>query len=109
MNPTRNIQAFLYGKYFADGVRISVGMITPAVIFSYLGNLHIGVTISVGAMVIALSDTHGPINHRRNGMLACAAVALLSATITNLMDHNDLLLGIAIVVLSFLFAMMAVF
>ncbi len=109
MNHARTIQSFLYGKYFADGVRISVGMITPAVVFSYLGNLHIGVTISAGAMVIALADTHGPTNHRRNGMLVCAAVALVSAMLTNLVDHHDALLGIVIVALSFLFAMMAVF
>lgn len=109
MNHARTIQSFLYGKYFADGVRISVGMIIPAVVFSCLGNLHIGVTISAGAMVIALSDTHGPANHRRNGMLVCAAVVLVSALLTNLVDRYDALLGIVIVVLSFLFAMMAVF
>ncbi len=109
MNHARTIQEFLYGKYFADGVRISIGMVIPAVVFSYLGNVHIGVTISTGAMVIALSDTHGPTNHRRNGMLVCAAVAVLSAVFTNLVDQSDILLGSVIVLLSFLFAMMAVF
>lgn len=109
MKHSRTIQTFLYGKYFADGVRISVGMIIPSVIFSYLGNLHIGVTISTGAMIMALSDNHGPINHRRNGMLACAAVALLSAVLTNFVDHNEFALGFVIVALSFLFAMLAVF
>lgn len=109
MKHSRTIQTFLYSKYFADGIRISVGMITPSVIFSYLGDLHIGVTISTGAMVMALSDTHGPISHRRNGMFVCAAVALMSAMLTNLVDHYPPLLGVTIVGLSFLFAMLAVF
>lgn len=109
MKHTRTIQTFLYSKYFADGVRISVGMITPSLLFSHFGNLHIGVTISTGAMIMALADTHGPINHRRNGMLACAAVALASAMLTNMVDQNTLLLGLVIVGLSFLFAMLSVF
>lgn len=109
MNNARKIQEFLYGKYFADGLRISIGMVIPAVVFSYLGNLHIGVTISAGAMVIAMSDTHGPTNHRRNGMLVCVAVVVISAVLTNLVDQNDILLGVVLVILSFIFAMMAVF
>ena len=105
----REIQNFFYGQYFADGLRITFGTVIPALIFSWFGNLEIGITISLGALVVGLSDTPGPLNHRRNGMLICTMVVLVSALITNMVNSLPLLLTLVIVSLSFLFSMFAVY
>lgn len=105
----QKIQNFLYGQYFADGMRITFGTVTPALIFSLLGNLQTGITISLGALVVGLSDTPGPASHRRNGMVACTIAVFISALITVLVNSQPVLLGLTIVVLGFFFSMFAVY
>ncbi len=109
MSRAKEIQNFFYSQYFADGLRITFGALTPALIFSWLGNLQVGITISLGAMVVGLSDTPGPLNHRRNGMLLCTAAVLISALITNLVNDIPALLTVVILGMSFLFSMFAVY
>lgn len=109
MSKAKEIQNFFYSQYFADGLRITFGALTPALIFSWFGNLQVGIIISLGAMVVGLSDTPGPLNHRRNGMLLCTAAVLISALITNLVNDIPALLTVIIVGMSFLFSMFAVY
>ena len=109
MSKAKEIQNFFYTQYFADGLRITFGALTPALIFSWLGNLQMGITISLGAMVVGLSDTPGPLSHRRNGMLICTVVVLCSALITNLVNSIPALLVVTIIGLTFLFSMFAVY
>lgn len=109
MKKAQDIQNFFYSQYFADGMRITFGTVTPALICSLLGNLHAGITISLGALAVGLVDTPGPVSHRRNGMFACTAVVFVSALITYLIKSHPLLLGLAIVALGFLYAMFAVY
>lgn len=109
MNRAKEIRNFFYSQYFADGLRITFGALTPALIFSWLGDLHVGITISLGAMVVGLSDTPGPLNHRRNGMLLCTLVVLLSSLFINLVNDIPVLLAVVIVGLSFLLSMSAVY
>lgn len=109
MNRTKEIQNFFYSQYFADGLRITFGTVVPALIFSLLGNLQVGIIISLGAMVVGLSDTPGPLNHRRNGMWLCTLVVLVSVLITVLASSIPWLLALIIIALSFLFSMFAVY
>ncbi|WP_090609034.1 FUSC family membrane protein [Parapedobacter koreensis] len=109
MNKAKEIQNFLYSQYFTDGLRITFGTIIPALVFSWFGNLQLGITVSLGAMVVGLSDTPGPPSHRRNGMLICTAAVLISALITNLVNGIPWLLTLVIILLSFFFSMFAVY
>ncbi len=109
MKKTQEIGNFFYSQYFADGLRITFGTLIPALVFSLLGDLQTGLTISLGALVVGLSDTPGPLNHRRNGMLYCTIAVLVSALITNLVNGLPLLLTLVIMALSFLFSMFAVY
>lgn len=109
MRRGQTIRTFLLSQYFADGLRITSGAIVPALIFSFFGNLQVGITIAMGALVVGLSDTYGPASHRRNGMLICSATVLITAFITSLASHYPILLGLVILVFSFVFAMLAVF
>lgn len=109
MSKAKEIQNFFYGQYFADGVRIALGTLIPAFLFSYFGSVQIGLTVSLGALMIGLADTAGPASHRRIGMLVCLGVVLLTALITNLVNSVPLLLLITIMVLSFFYSMFAVY
>lgn len=109
MSKAREIKNFFYGQYFADGVRIAFGTLVPAVLLSYFVDIKVGTTMSLGAMMVGLADTPGPPSHRRNGMFVCLFLVLLTSMLTNLLNSVPLLLLIEIVILSFSYAMFAVY
>ncbi len=64
--PIRNIQDFLLSTYFADGLRITIGVLCPSLILAQFGMLQYGMTLSLGALCISVVDSPGPNVHRRN-------------------------------------------
>lgn len=109
MNKTKEVRNFFYSQYFADGVRISIGTLVPALVFALFGNIEIGVWISMGAMLVGLSDSTGPVSARKNGMFVCLGVVVFMTLLTNLINVFPMLLLAGIVIFSFVFSMFAVF
>lgn len=109
MSKTREIQSFFYGQYFADGVRISLGTLIPALLLSNLINIQVGTTASLGALMVGLADTPGPASHRRNGMLLCLGLGVFTAIVINLINRYPVLLLVGILIFSFCYAMLAVY
>lgn len=109
MSKAKDIQNFFYSQYFSDGLRLTFGTIVPALVFSAFGNLQTGIIVSLGAMAVGLSDTPGPLHHRRNGMFFCTLSVLISALLTNLASGIPVLFVVILMALSFLFSMFAVY
>jgi len=107
--PTQHIRYFLFSQYLADGIRITLEIILPALICSYFGRLDIGLLISTGALCVSISDAPGPLEHRSNGMLYCTGFVFLMALLTGFANHHIILLGGLIVFASFFFTMFAVY
>ncbi|WP_046243596.1 FUSC family membrane protein [Hymenobacter terrenus] len=105
---TRQLQYFFFGQHFSDGVRTTVAILLPALLLAQLGHFEIGLTISTGAVCVSVTDTPGPLTHRRNGMLAALALVVLTALLTSVAAVNVWLLGAEISVLSFLLTMFLV-
>jgi len=103
----QDILHFLYSQHFANGLRISFGAIIPALIGVYLGNLAIGISISFGALIISITDSPGPVSHRRNALLASLALIFITTLFTQFINQYNILLGIEILVLGFVCAMFA--
>src|SRR5690606_1264380 len=109
MSKAKDIQNFFYSQYFSDGLRLTFGTIVPALVFSALGNLQTGIIVSLGAMAVGLSDSPGPVHHRRNGMLFCTLSVSVAAIVTTLVNGVPALLAITLMALSFLFSMFSVY
>lgn len=105
----REAHYFFYSQAFADGLRATMAIVLPAVVGSYTAHFEEGLTISLGAMVVSLTDAPGPPLHKRNGMLACAAFAFVIAIITALALANVYTMALEIVVVTFLFSMFTVY
>lgn len=88
---------------------MTVGILAPAVIFSYFDMLQTGVVISLGAMATSTPDTAGPILHRRIAMSVCIAAIFLQAVVTGFIAGNPWLLGIWIVCSCFFFSMLGIY
>ena len=109
MERTQQLRYFLFSQYLADGIRITLEIIIPAVVFSFLGYMEIGMTLSLGALCVSISDGPGPVVHKRNGMLYCNIFIFVMALATGFVNSNMLLLGILILLSSFLFTMFSVY
>lgn len=109
MRPAREVQHFIYGQHFSNGLRITIGTLLPALLGFYLGHLDIGIIVSLGALYTSFADSAGPVTHRRNAMLLTILLAFLTAFVTKLISPFPALMTVELLVLCFLYGMLAVY
>ncbi|WP_185217606.1 FUSC family protein [Sphingobacterium mizutaii] len=109
MKKTKELSNFFYSQYFADGLRITIGCVVPILICASLGKFLLGTYISLGALLVGLSDTPGAPSHRRTGMIACLIVCILTQFITFLANGNIWIMAVVLGFLCFTYSMFAVF
>src|SRR4051812_20845791 len=78
----REIQKFTTGQYLNSGLRITAGVMIPLLILVKGGWLSVGIPFLWGALFVSLTDTPGPIHHRRNGMMVAILLNAVSVLIT---------------------------
>lgn len=105
----REYKSFIFSHYVGEGVRITAGLVLPAVAFSYFGMLELGIVMSLGALATSIPDSPGPIHHRKNAMIICLLLISFGSFVTGMLTFSPLLLGIWIAVASFLFSIIGVF
>lgn len=105
----QHLQYFLFSQYLADGIRVTLEIILPAVIFSQFGRMDLGLIMSTGALCVSMTDGPGPVEHKRNGMLYCILFTFLMTLLTGLVNNNIFLMGLLILLSSFFFTMFSVF
>ncbi|MBO0357236.1 FUSC family protein [Hymenobacter sp. BT186] len=106
---TRQLQYFFFSQDFSDGLRITLAVLLPGVLFGWLGHLDIGIDLALGALCLSITDAPGPIIHKRNGMLAGLLLLPVVTLLTGLVQPYIWLLGLEVVALSFLFTMFLVY
>ena len=109
MKQSREIINFIYSQYFSDGIRITLGVLLPSLIFYQLNLIEIGLTLSLGALCVSIVDNPGPMIHKRNGMLFCNLFVFVTAVITGFINEYPILVGLEILALSFLYSMFSVY
>jgi len=106
---TREIKSFFFSQYFSDGLRISTGLLLPAVIFAQFGMLQTGITLSLGAACMSVIDNPGPVIHKRNAMLIGNVLMFLVIILTGYARLNLWTLGAEVTLLSFLFSILVIY
>ena len=105
---TRRLRYFFSGQNFSDGVRVTVSILLPAVLLGQWGHFAEGLSISIGALCVSVTDTPGPAHHRRNGLLAALVLVGCTALLTGVAALNAWTLALEIGVLSFGLTMLLV-
>src|SRR5688572_7454656 len=105
----REIQYFLFSQNLSDGLRITLGVLLPSLLLSHFGYFAQGLIVSLGALCVSITDTPGPVTHKRNAMLLCNAAIFLAALITGFARLNPYVLGAEILLLCFSFSMLMVY
>jgi len=105
----REIKSFFYSQYFSDGIRMTFGILFPALLLMLFNHFDTGVTLSLGALCICTIDSPGPLYHKRNGMAIGNLCMFIVAVITGFARLNVFALGIEITLFSFFFSMFIVY
>lgn len=100
---------FLLSQYFYDGIKITLGVIFPSIIFHQFDQLQIGITISLGALFVSITDNPGPISHKRNAMFAANIFMFFMALIIGFTNKFGILLALEIPIFCFIFSMLTVY
>lgn len=109
MEYIRTYKSFINSQHLYEGVRVSAGILIPALLMSYFGLLHTGILLSLGAMCVSVTDSPGPILHRRNGMVACIAAVFTVSIISGFAAFSPVIMGVVLFILCFFFSMLAVY
>ena len=104
-----NLKQFLLSQYFYDGLKITFGVVLPSIICYQFGHLETGITISLGALFVSITDNPGASIHKRNAMLAANLFVFVMALVIGFTNRNGILLAIEIPVFCFLFSMLTVY
>src|SRR6201996_2312667 len=105
----REIKSFFYSQYFSDGLRISLGILLPALVLNYFNKFDLGLTLSLGALCVSVVDIPGPVLHKRNAMAVCNLCIFVVAVVTGFARLNVFTLGAEIAIFAFLFSMLTVY
>lgn len=103
------IQSFTTSQYWNSGVRITAGVMIPMLVMVNKGWLSDGIPFLWGALFVSLTDTPGPIHHRRNGMLAGVVLNTLTVLISGYLYQFEAFLLIQVLAFSFFFSLFGVY
>ncbi|HEX6225458.1 MAG TPA: FUSC family membrane protein [Chryseolinea sp.] len=105
----KEIQKFTTSQYWNSGVRITTGVLIPMLIMVHQDWLSFGIPFLWGALFVSLTDTPGPIHHRRNGMLAAITLNTCVVIITGFLHSYEALLLIQVLTFSFFLALLGIY
>jgi uncharacterized membrane protein (TIGR01666 family) len=106
---TQPLQYFLFSQYLADGIRVTLEIIFPVLLFIWLNDLPTGLLIATGAFCISICDMPGPVINKRNGMLYATGFNFIVVLLTSLMNQHPVGMGLLIAGCCFFFTLIGVF
>ncbi|MBX2887817.1 MAG: FUSC family protein [Ferruginibacter sp.] len=109
MDTVQRYRNFLNGRHFSEGIRVSFGVLFPAIVLYAFGYLSIGITLSIAALSVSITDVPGPVKHRLIGMGVCVVIITLMSALTGEATKFPFLLGLLITLSGFFFSMLTVY
>lgn len=109
MNYINEFTKFITGQYLTKGVRITAGAILPALVLYHYDLLSVGIAMPLGALMVSLTDSPGPIHHRRNGMLVSNMLNFAVAIIVGFTRYYPWLLAIELTLFGFILSFIGIY
>ncbi len=106
---SKEIKSFFFSQYFSDGLRMSLGILLPSLVFLQFDKFDFGIALSLGALCICVIDNPGPVSHKRNAMAIGNVCLFIVAVTTGYARLNVYTLGLEVTAFSFLFSMFTVY
>lgn len=109
MDYLKQYRSFINSHYVGEGIRITVGVLVPVLLFGYFNELTIGLAIGLGALFVSITDNPGPIHHRRNGLIVCALLVFVVAIVVSFVQQVHWLFMVVLPASCFVFSMIGVY
>jgi uncharacterized membrane protein (TIGR01666 family) len=105
----KEVKSFFFSQYFSDGLRMSLGILIPALTLLQFDRFEQGIALSLGAVCICVTDSPGPILHKRNAMAIGNLCMFIVALTTGFARFNVYTLALEVTLFTFLFSMFTVY
>ncbi|HEX8957813.1 MAG TPA: FUSC family membrane protein [Burkholderiaceae bacterium] len=102
-------RTFLFSHYFYTGLRTAIGIIGLTSLVMWYSDLSSAMTVCIGALCTSFMDLISPLRHKFHEMLASVILCSIVALIITLAAPVHWLLGIMVVLISFLASMMLIY
>ncbi len=109
LSTEKEVKSFFFSQYFSDGLRMSLGILIPALTLLQFDRFDQGIALSLGAVCLCVVDNPGPVLHKRNAMLIGNVCMFVVAMITGFARFNVFALGLEVTLFTFLFSMFTVY
>ena len=109
MNYQLTFKKIFSSQYLFTGIRITAAAIIPALILYHYDVLALMTAVPLGALIVGSTDSPGPFHHRRNTILASICINFLVVVITISLNHNPVLLIIAIILFGMFFSLIGIY
>ncbi|HEX6913925.1 MAG TPA: FUSC family membrane protein [Chitinophagaceae bacterium] len=103
------IKKFITGQHLSTGIRMTFCVIVPAMILYHYGVLGAMMGIPLGALFVGITDQPGPLHHRINAMITAIIINFIVVCLGAVSAGHPMLIGVEVIVLSFLFSMAGVY
>ena len=103
------IKDFTIGTNLHNAIKVVLSAVIPAFVFSYIGNLEMGLTIAIGALFTFPSDTPSNLKHKINGLLVTVFILAGVNLLINATYPYPVLFYPVFAILVFILSMLAVY
>jgi len=109
MDYGRAFRKFITGQYLTMGLILTSSVIVPAVILYRLNILTATTAVPLGALCTGLTDSPGPILHRKNSLFASVTINFVMVLIAGLSRNYPALIFCEIVLFGMFFSLIGVY
>jgi uncharacterized membrane protein (TIGR01666 family) len=103
------IKDFTISNNLYNALKVGLAAVIPVFVFSYLGQLEVGITIALGAFFTFPSDTPSNLKHKVNGLLVTIIIITIVSVLINLTYPYPFLFYPVFTVLVFGLSMLSVY
>lgn len=103
------LKDYTIGTNLYNAFKVALSAVIPAFLFSYLGNLEVGLTIAIGALFTFPSDTPSNLKHKINGLLVTVFILAGVNLLINVTYPYPILFYPVFAILVFILSMFTVY
>lgn len=106
---TRKLRKYLSSQNLYTSIRLTAAALIPAFLLFHFGLLHSAIALPLGAMFTGLTDSPGPIHHRRNSLMVSIGFNFFIILIAGAIHNYTPLVVVAIVFFGLFLSLISVY
>ncbi len=109
MDYSRAFRKFITGQYLSMGLILTISVIIPALILYHFNILVATTALPLGALCTGLTDSPGPVLHRKNSLFASVAINFAMVLVAGISRNYPALILTEIILFGMFFSLIGVY